>query len=71
MPGALIPGRLRLRAARGGHDVTESQSLERTVSWRIAAALLAVCLLALGGWVFPQDKPAAARLGMPVPVRAR
>jgi Amt family ammonium transporter len=34
--------------------VTESK---RNLPWRIFAALVVACLLAVGGWVFAQDKP--------------
>jgi len=36
-----------------------TESLKRTLPWRIFAALVVACLLAVGGWVFAQDKPAA------------
>src|SRR5438309_6090853 len=39
--------------------VKDLGSIVRTWSWRIAAALVVACLLAVGGWVFAQDKPAA------------
>src|SRR5713101_5006930 len=39
--------------------VTESESIKRTLPWRIVAAVIVACLLAVGGWVFAQDKPAA------------
>ena len=31
----------------------------KNLRWRVAAALLIACLLAVGGWVFAQDKPPA------------
>ena len=34
-------------------------STVRALPWRIAAALVVACLLAVGGWVFAQDKPPA------------
>ena len=34
-------------------------AIVRTMPWRIAAALVVACLLAVGGWVFAQDKPPA------------
>jgi hypothetical protein len=37
--------------------------------WRIIAALVVACLLAVGGWVFAQDKPALSMA--PTPERAR
>ena len=39
--------------------MTESRSIKRTLPWRIVAAVIVACLLAVGGWVFAQDKPAA------------
>src|SRR2546425_7281064 len=42
-----------------GTTVTESRSIKRTLPWRIVAAVIVACLLAVGGWVFAQDKPAA------------
>src|SRR5436853_4878899 len=39
--------------------VKDLGSIVRTWPWRIAAALVVACLLAVGGWVFAQDKPAA------------
>ena len=36
-----------------------TESTKRTLPWRIFAALVVACLLAVGGWVFAQDKPAA------------
>src|SRR5438309_11245414 len=38
--------------------VKDLGSIVRTWPWRIAAALVVACLLAVGGWVFAQDKPA-------------
>src|SRR5438445_4626084 len=37
--------------------VKDLGSIVRTWPWRIAAALVVACLLAVGGWVFAQDKP--------------
>ena len=34
-------------------------SIARTMPWRIAVAVVVACLLAVGGWVFAQDKPPA------------
>ena len=39
--------------------MTESGAIKRTLRWRIIAAVIVACLLAVGGWVFAQDKPAA------------
>src|SRR5438105_4199599 len=39
--------------------VKDLGSIVRTWPWRIAAALVVACLLAVGGWVFAQDKPPA------------
>src|SRR5438128_10281409 len=41
-----------------GLIVKDLGSTVRTLRWRIAAALVVACLLAVGGWVFAQDKPA-------------
>jgi len=49
--------------------VTDLRSIVSTLRWRIAAALVVACLLAVGGWVFAQDKPAApaAQAAAPAP----
>src|SRR5438094_5321708 len=39
--------------------VKDLGSIVRTWPWRIAAALVVACLLAVGGWVVAQDKPPA------------
>jgi hypothetical protein len=50
--------------------LTDSESLARTLPWRIIAALVVVSMLALGGWIFGQDELAAACVATP-PVRTR
>jgi hypothetical protein len=40
-----------------GMTVKNLGAVVRTMPWRIAAALVVACLLAVGGWVFAQDKP--------------
>src|SRR5438132_7198839 len=52
-------GRRAERGPQEGMTVKDLGSIVRTWSWRIAAALVVACLLAVGGWVFAQDKPAA------------
>src|SRR5438552_10200522 len=52
-------GRRAERGPQEGMIVKDLGSIVRTWSWRIAAALVVACLLAVGGWVFAQDKPAA------------
>ena len=53
--------------------MTESRSIKRTLPWRIVAAVIVACLLAVGGWVFAQDKPAApaAPAATPAPPPSR
>src|SRR2546425_10986825 len=48
----------RQRGPEEGMIVTDLRAVVRTLRWRIAAALVVACLLAVGGWVFAQDKPA-------------
>jgi Amt family ammonium transporter len=52
MPGVTLSG--DCADARPGEGTTVRKS-----EWRIVAALVVVCLLAIGGWAFAQDKPAA------------
>src|SRR5438445_5077788 len=49
----------RRARARPEEGTTVTESIKRTMRWRILAALVVACLLAVGGWVFAQDKPAA------------
>jgi hypothetical protein len=35
-----------------------TESIRRTLPWRILAALVVACLLAVGGWVFAQGESA-------------
>jgi len=52
-------GRRASRAApREGTSVTDLGSVVPAWPWRIAAALAAACLFAVGGWLFAQDTPA-------------
>jgi hypothetical protein len=45
-----------------------TEAARGTLPWRIIAALVVACLLAVGGWVFAQDKPAApAAPAVPAP----
>jgi ammonium transporter, Amt family len=54
-----LPGDCASARPEEGTIVTEPESIKRTLPWRIVAALVVACLLAVGGWVFAQDKPAA------------
>src|SRR5437899_874350 len=54
-----LPGDCANARPEEGTTVTESRSIKRTLPWRIVAAVIVACLLAVGGWVFAQDKPAA------------
>ncbi len=49
----------RRARARPEEGTIVTESIKRTMPWRILAALVVACLLAVGGWVFAQDKPAA------------
>src|SRR5437899_9099702 len=49
----------RQRGPQEGTIVKDLGSIARTMPWRIAVAVVVACLLAVGGWVFAQDKPAA------------
>src|SRR4030095_13238373 len=42
-----------------GMTVKTLGAIVRTMPWRIPAAVVVACLLAVGGWVFAQDKPTA------------
>jgi hypothetical protein len=42
-----------------GMTVKNLGAIVRTMPWRIPAAVAVACLLAVGGWVFAQDKPTA------------
>ena len=46
------------RGPREGTSVTDLGSVVPAWPWRIAAALTAACLFAVGGWLFAQDTPA-------------
>jgi Amt family ammonium transporter len=59
MPGATLPGDCAGARPEEGTTVTRSSSIQLTLPWRIVAAVTVSCLLALGGWAFAQDKPAA------------
>jgi len=50
--------------------VEDLGSIARTWPWRIAAASTVACLLAVGGWVFAQDKPPAPPPSKPYPAGA-
>src|SRR6266705_5042195 len=54
-----LPGDCASARPEEGTTVTESGAIKRTLPWRIVAAVIVACLLAVGGWVFAQDKPAA------------
>lgn len=48
--------------------MTESAgSIGRTLPWRVVAALVVAGLMAVGGWVFADDKPAALAAPAPPP----
>jgi Amt family ammonium transporter len=49
----------RRARARPEEGTIVTEATRRTLPWRIIAALVVSCLLAVGGWVFAQDKPAA------------
>src|SRR2546430_10718784 len=52
-------GATRQRGPQEGTNVKDLGSIARTMPWRIAVAVVVACLLAVGGWVFAQDKPPA------------
>ena len=58
MPGATLPGDCASARPEEGLTVTESESIKRTLPLRIAAAVVVVCLLAVGGWVFGETRVA-------------
>src|SRR5438093_509740 len=58
--GRLSFFRLRRQAAAEGDTcMKDAGSGTRSLPWRIVFGLVLACLLAVGGWVFAQDKPAA------------
>jgi hypothetical protein len=58
----------RCARARPEEGTIVTEATRRTLPWRIIAALVVACLLAVGGWVFAQDKPAApAAPAVPAP----
>src|SRR3989441_1251130 len=68
-----LPGDCASARPEEDRTVTESRSIKRTLPWRIVAAVIVACLLAVGGWVFAQDKPAApaAPAATPAPPPSR
>src|SRR5256884_1375420 len=52
-------GATRQRGPQEGTNVKDLGSIARTMPWRTAVAVVVACLLAVGGWVFAQDKPPA------------
>src|SRR5206468_11994482 len=49
----------RRARARPEEGTIVTESIKRTMPWRILAALVVACLLAVGGWVFAQATPPA------------
>src|SRR2546426_10107564 len=54
-----LPGDCASARPEEDRTVTESEFIKRTLPWGIVAAVIVACLLAVGGWVFAQDKSVA------------